>query len=137
MEHHSKLVEMTKTDNGYTLNNLNPFYIHEHIYELHELAKTGLVIYTESQRIASIDNTAIILDIIKKASGVEKAKKDLMNKFAIQDCTAQHILDLPLDDLTMFGAYSYEPSIELYEEAVMSLDRLTQMQAAIDAEMIE
>lgn len=137
MEHNSKLVEMTKTDNGYTLNNLNPFYIHEHIYELHELAKTGLVIYTESQKIATIENTAIILDIIKKASSTEKAKKDLMKQFEIQDCTAQHILDMPLDELSIFGAYTYESQIELYEEAVMSLDRLTQMQATIDAEMID
>lgn len=138
MEHAgNKLVEMVKTDNGYTINNLCPFFIHAHVHELLDQARKGLLIYKELQTITSIENTDIILDIIRKASDVDAARNGLMERFPISELTAQHILDSPLEELIMFGTYSYESSIEIYEEAVASFEKLFKMQAVIDAQIAD
>ena len=41
MENTARLVEMSKTDNGYSINNLSPFFIHTYISEMLEKAKIG------------------------------------------------------------------------------------------------
>lgn len=132
MENEARLVEMSETDNGFSINNLSPFYIHVHIREMLDKAKTGLLIYQDLQRIASIENTDVIIRIIKNAMSVEEAKQKLVEQFSINECTANNIVEMTLDELTLFGAFSYDGSIEIYEEAVKSLTRLYDMQVAFE-----
>ena len=132
MENTTRLVEMSETDNGYSINNLSPFYIHTHIHEMLDKAKTGLTIYHDLQRISSIENTEIIIRIIRIAKSVEESIEKLIEQFSISDCTAKYIVDSRLDELSMFGAFSYEEPIKIYEEAVRSLNRIYEMQVELD-----
>lgn len=133
MDTNNKLVEMIETENGYTLNNLSPFFLHNHIYDMLEKTKSGLLIYTELQKICTIDNTAVIIQLIRTANNIESARQDLASRFNISKETAQHILDMQLDELSMFGAYDYQSSINMYKEAVSSMSKLAQMQYVIDS----
>ena len=128
----TRLVEMSETDNGYSINNLSPFYIHTHIHEMLDKAKTGLTIYHDLQRISSIENTEIIIRIIRIAKSVEESIEKLIEQFSISECTAKYIVDSRLDELSMFGAFSYEEPIKIYEEAVRSLNRIYEMQVELD-----
>ncbi len=132
MENTTRLVEMSETDNGYSINNLSPFYIHTHIHEMLDKAKTGLTIYHDLQRISSIENTEIIIRIIRIAKSVEESIEKLIEQFSISECTAKYIVDSRLDELSMFGAFSYEEPIKIYEEAVRSLNRIYEMQVELD-----
>ena len=132
MENTTRLVEMSETDNGYSINNLSPFYIHTHIHEKLDKAKTGLTIYHDLQRISSIENTEIIIRIIRIAKSVEESIEKLIEQFSISECTAKYIVDSRLDELSMFGAFSYEEPIKIYEEAVRSLNRIYEMQVELD-----
>ena len=132
MENTTRLVEMSETDNGYSINNLSPFYIHTHIHEMLDKAKTGLTIYHDLQRISSIENTEIIIRIIRIAKSVEESIENLIEQFSISECTAKYIVDSRLDELSLFGAFSYEEPIKVYEEAVRSLNRLYEMQVELD-----
>ena len=132
MENTTRLVEMSETDNGYSINNLSPFYIHTHIHEMLDKAKTGLTIYHDLQRISSIENTEIIIRIIRIAKSVEESIEKLIEQFSISECTAKYIVDSRLDELSLFGAFSYEEPIKVYEEAVRSLNRLYEMQVELD-----
>lgn len=132
MENKCRLVEMEETENGYTINNLTPFYIHSHIKELLDKAKTGLQIYRDLQRIATIENTDKIISIISSANCVEDAKQELVEQFSISECTAVNLLDTPLEELSLFGAYTYDESIKIYEETVKSLTRVYDLQVAFD-----
>ena len=123
---------MSETDNGYSINNLSPFYIHTHIHEMLDKAKTGLTIYHDLQRISSIENTEIIIRIIRIAKSVEESIEKLIEQFSISECTAKYIVDSRLDELSMFGAFSYEEPIKIYEEAVRSLNRIYEMQVELD-----
>ena len=132
MENTTRLVEMSETDNGYSINNLSPFYIHTHIHEMLDKAKTGLTIYHDLQRISSIENTEIIIRIIRIAKSVEESIEKLIEQFSISECTAKYIVDSRLDELSLFGAFSYEEPTKVYEEAVRSLNRLYEMQVELD-----
>ena len=132
MENTTRLVEMSETDNGYSINNLSPFYIHTHIHEMLDKAKTGLTIYHDLQRISSIENTEIIIRIIRIAKSVEESIEKLIEQFSISECTAKYIVDSRLDELSMFGAFSYEEPIKIYEEAVRFLNRIYEMQVELD-----
>ena len=132
MENRARLVEMSEIDNGYSINNLSPFYIHTHIHEMLDKAKTGLTIYHDLQRISSIENTEIIIRIIRIAKSVEESIEKLIEQFSISECTAKYIVDSRLDELSMFGAFSYEEPIKIYEEAVRSLNRIYEMQVELD-----
>ena len=132
MENTTRLVEMSETDNGYSINNLSPFYIHTHIHEMLDKAKTGLTIYHDLQRITSIENTEIIIRIIRIAKSVEESIEKLIEQFSISECTAKYIVDSRLDELSLFGAFSYEEPIKIYEEAVRSLNRIYEMQVELD-----
>ena len=132
MENTTRLVEMSETDNGYSINNLSPFYIHTHIHEMLDKAKTGLTIYHDLQRISSIENTEIIIRIIRIAKSVEESIEKLIEQFSISECTAKYIVDSRLEELSMFGAFSYEEPIKIYEEAVRSLNRIYEMQVELD-----
>lgn len=132
MENTTRLVEMSETDNGYSINNLSPFYIHTHIHEMLDKAKTGLTIYHDLQRISSIENTEIIIRIIRIAKSVEESIEKLIEQFSISECTAKYIVDSRLDELSLFGAFSYEEPIKIYEEAVRSLNRIYEMQVELD-----
>ena len=132
MENTTRLVEMSETDNGYSINNLSPFYIHTHIHEMLDKAKTGLTIYHDLQRISSIENTEIIIRIVRIAKSVEESIEKLIEQFSISECTAKYIVDSRLDELSMFGAFSYEEPIKIYEEAVKSLNRIYEMQVELD-----
>ena len=132
MENTTRLVEMSETDNGYSINNLSPFYIHTHIHEMLDKAKTGLTIYHDLQRISSIENTEIIIRIIRIAKSVEESIEKLIEQFSISECTAKYLVDSRLDELSMFGAFSYEEPIKIYEEAVRSLNRIYEMQVELD-----
>lgn len=132
MENTTRLVEMSETDNGYSIYNLSPFYIHTHIHEMLDKAKTGLTIYHDLQRISSIENTEIIIRIIRIAKSVEESIEKLIEQFSISECTAKYIVDSRLDELSLFGAFSYEEPIKIYEEAVRSLNRIYEMQVELD-----
>ena len=132
MENTTRLVEMSETDNGYIINNISPFYIHAHIHALLEKAKTGLTVYHDLQRIASIENTEILIRIIRTARSVEESIENLIEQFSISECTAKYIVDSRLDELSLFGAFSYEEPIKIYEEAVRSLNRIYEMQVELD-----
>ncbi len=132
MENRARLVEMSETDNGYSINNLSTFFIHTHISEMLEKAKTGLTIYRDLQRIASIENTEILIRIIRTARSVEESIENLIEQFSISECTAKYIVDSRLDELSLFGTFSYEEPIKVYEEAVRSLNRLYEMQVELD-----
>lgn len=132
MENNCHLVEMTETENGYCINNLTPFYIHSHIKELLDKAKTGLQIYREMRKIATIENTNKIISIITSANSVEHAKLELVEQFSISECTAVNMLETPLEELSLFGAYTYDESIKIYEETVDSLTKIYDMQVALE-----
>lgn len=132
MENTTRLVEMSETDNGYNINNLSPFFIHTHINEMLEKAKTGLTIYRDLQRIASIENTEVIIRIIRTASSVEESIEQLIEHFSINECTAKNIVDSTLDELSLFGAFSYEEPIKIYEEAVKNFTKLCEMQVELE-----
>lgn len=132
MENRARLVEMSEIDNGYSINNLSTFFIHTHISEMLEKAKTGLTIYRDLQRIASIENTEILIRIIRTARSVEESIENLIEQFSISECTAKYIVDSRLDELSLFGTFSYEEPIKVYEEAVRSLNRLYEMQVELD-----
>lgn len=85
MENRARLVEMSETDNGYSINNLSTFFIHTHISEMLEKAKTGLTIYRDLQRIASIENTEILIRIIRTARSVEESIENLIEQFSISE----------------------------------------------------
>ena len=132
MENTTRLVEMSETDNGYSINNLSPFYIHTHIHEMLDKANTGLTIYHDLQRISSIENTEIIIRIIRIAKSVEESIEKLIEQFSISECTAKYIVDSRLDELSMFGAFSYEEPIKIYEEAVKCFTKLSEMQVEFE-----
>jgi len=132
MDNTTRLVQMSETDNGYSINNLSPFFIHSHISEMLEKAKTGLTIYHDLQLIASIENTEVIIRIIRKSRSIEESIEKLVDHFSINECTAKYIVDSSLDELSMFGAFSYEEPIKIYEEAVRSLNRIYEMQVELD-----
>lgn len=132
MENKCRLVEMTETENGYSINNLTPFYIHAHIKELLDKAKTALQIYRDLQRIATIENTDKIIRTIRSAGSIEEAKQNLVAQFSISECTADNIIDTPLDELILLGAYTYDESIIIYEETVSSLTRVYDLQVALE-----
>lgn len=129
MGNKSKLVEMEETETGYCLNNLTPFFLQDHIDELLDNAKVGLTIYTEYQRIASNDNTEVIIGIIREACDLAKAKSQLMAQFSISEYTAQSILDMRLEEVCNFGSFDYQTNVEIYKEAVSSLTKMAQMKA--------
>ena len=112
MENRARLVEMSETDNGYSINNLSTFFIHTHISEMLEKAKTGLTIYRDLQRIASIENTDVIIRIIRTSKTVVEAIEKLIEHFSINECTAKNIVDSSLDELSLFGVFSYEEPIK-------------------------
>ena len=132
MENTARLVEMSKTDNGYSINNLSPFFIHTYISEMLEKAKTGLSIYRDLQRIASIENTDVIIRIIRTSKTVVEAIEKLIEHFSINECTAKNIVDSSLDELSLFGAFSYEEPIKIYEEAVKCFTKLSEMQVEFE-----
>lgn len=134
MKSNNQLVEMIGMRNGHYLNHLSPFYLHTHIHELLDKAKIGLQLYQELKGITTLKNFELIIDIIKKSCNKNEARNNIMKQFSVSKLTAQHILDSPIDLLTLSGAHSYDPSIELYQAAVTSLGKLAEMQAAIDSE---
>ena len=132
MEGNTRLVEMSETETGYTINNLTPFFLHSHINEIVDKVKTGLLIYTELQRIASTDNTSIILEIIRNARGMDAAMKTLIETFNISESTAQHILNMPLEEVCRIDGFDYTSAIRIYQEAASSFAKIAEMQASID-----
>lgn len=116
-----KLMEMTETADGFSLDNLTPFYIENHIDELLKQSKIGLKIYKDLGRIASSENMVAIIDIIKRAESEKQAKTGLIQKFQITAHTAKYLTDLPLSELTLFDTRDYASLVTRYREAVKVL----------------
>lgn len=133
----TKLMEMSETEEGYTLNNLSPFFLHRHIYELLEKSKTALLIYTELQKIASPGASEKIIDIIQKAESLNYAKNELQKEFGISEPTADNILNSQLHELLTLEADDYSDSIEIYEEAVRALTIIADKQQILDSLITE
>lgn len=123
-----KLMEVTTTSNGINITELSPFYLHAHIDELAEKAKTGLIIYRDLQKLTSTECVTTIIDIIKRASSVEEAKEKLISHFKIHEHSAQYLLDAELVELTSIPGSDYDWQIEYFENASHQLELLANQQ---------
>lgn len=116
-----KLMEMTETADGFSLDNLTPFYMEKHIDELLKQSKIGLKIYKDLGGIASAENMVAIIDIIKRAESEKQAKTGLIQKFQITAHTAKYLTDLPLSELTLFDTRDYASLVTRYQESIKAL----------------
>lgn len=116
-----KLMEMTETADGFSLDNLTPFYMEKHIDELLKQAKIGLKIYKDLGRIASAENMVVIIELIKRAESEKQAKTGLIQKFQITAHTAKYLTDLPLSELTLFDTRDYASLVTRYQESIKAL----------------
>lgn len=133
MECNNRLVEMIDKENGYMLNHLSPFFLHNHIYEMLDKVNEGLHIYIELQKIASSEDIESLIEIIRNARGEDVAVTEITDKFKISECSAQHILNMPIEELCRIDGVDYASAIKMYKEAASSFRKMAEMQSSIDS----
>lgn len=120
-----KLMEMVETEEGFALNNLTPFFLHNHVYEILEMSKIALKVYTEMEKIVSLpyfknithlqpDDIAIFVYRIKAEIGISEE-------------TIEYLYNHPRS----FN-HKYSPLIEIYQGVVNTLENFAKKQKEIN-----